>query len=134
MPIRELELTAEEDRAFFRLFYFTNHSFFNQSPLARQITLIASLEPHKCLRYAQDPKFYKIAKSEPLKTHWEKILRPSTYEGHPFDELLRRLCEEKRELAKEENNPPLARAYAELEAKYAKAGRAEILNEISYLR
>lgn len=118
IPIQALEL-APADQVFFHLF--NNFSIFVKEPLQKQITLILSLtDPTQLLRYAEHSKrFYDIAKSPALLSHWQKNLgEPSPETQHPFDTLLSRHCQDMAELAREEDNKALAEAFVALAKKY----------------
>lgn len=117
-PIQDLKL-GPSDQVFFHLF--NNFSIFIKDPLQKQITLISSLtDPQQLLRYSLHSKrFYEVAKSEALVSHWQKNLSASTVDGqHPFDTLLSHHCKEMGQLARAEQNEELAKAFEALLKKY----------------
>jgi hypothetical protein len=118
--IQDLNL-GPTDRVFFHLF--NNFSIFIKDPLQNQINLVRSLsDPHKLLRYSlSSARFYTVAKTPQLLSHWKALLEDSRNSNrHPFDELLRRHCEEMKGLAQDENNSELASAFNKLQDKFSK--------------
>jgi hypothetical protein len=118
--IMDLEL-RNDDKAFF--YFFTVSSQQSRMNVTKSIT-----DCHKLLRYSLHSKrFANLCKDPGLIPHWQNLLKQNSAPSkksfseiklHPFDELLKRHCEQMSRLAKSENSKELSETFQNIANKF----------------